>query len=408
MVLYYYTTSAMSRSRNWIFKLRGDVEIERAIIIKKAKDNHLNHVTFLQLSKDNNVARGLVVLKNQVRHSVVMKMFAALDVELVNSLKEIMNSMGMIIFTYGKLLNKHEKRLASKASSYSQAVQHMAEKPLIPEHEVNFEIVYNIIASAETEAEGMLKIFEDLPLCKHLIIPAVKRFKLKKEQLGHMQRVAESQKIVWKKWQQELLIELEGFPDQRKVLWYFDPVGNTGKTFFAKWHNDLINNTAVVQSGRRHDILYILSKRTEDIKTVIMDLTRSGEDEVDYNVIESIKNGYFQSGKYDSRFVSIPTPHLVVFANFRPKTAQLSLDRWDIRSLIKNGDNIRIHRNNHIDFSQPAAHGNLNTCTRHHKLNCGHRLCMRKRRITKKHADITGDIDDSNTADDSESDDMMC
>ena len=26
----------------------------------------------------------------------------------------------------------------------------------------------------------------------------------------------------------------------------------------------------------------------------------------------------------------------------------------------------------------------------------------------KKHADITGDIDDSNTADDSESDDMMC
>ena len=64
-----------------------------------------------------------------------------------------------IIFTYEKLLNKHEKRLASNASSYSHAVQHIAEKPLMPENEPKFEIVYNIIASSETEAEGMLKVF---------------------------------------------------------------------------------------------------------------------------------------------------------------------------------------------------------------------------------------------------------
>ena len=42
---------------------------------------------------------------------------------------------------------------------FRHAVQHMAEKPLMPENEPKFEIVYNIIASSETEAEGMLKVF---------------------------------------------------------------------------------------------------------------------------------------------------------------------------------------------------------------------------------------------------------
>ena len=177
----------MSFSRNWLFSLSG--EDEQAIIIKKAKDNALQNVTCLKLFKNNNnTTRALIVLKTQVRKSAVRKMFHAADIEPVSSPKEVLNSMGKAIFGYGKLLNKDEKKLASKASSYSQAVQYMAEKPLIPEDEPKFELVYNIIATAETEAEGMLKVFEDFPLWKHLIIPAMRRLKLKKSKWNILRR----------------------------------------------------------------------------------------------------------------------------------------------------------------------------------------------------------------------------
>ena len=115
----------------------------------------------------------------------------------------------------------------------------------------------------------MLKIFEDLPLCKHLIIPAVKRYKLKKSQLDYIQRKEESKDIVWKEWQQELLSELETCPNPRKIIWYYDPVGNTGKTFFAKWRYQMDICTAVVQGGQAKDICHIISKRTDDTNTII-------------------------------------------------------------------------------------------------------------------------------------------
>ena len=130
----------MSRSRNWIFKL--DEEIQYHLITKKVKDGKVKNITFLQLAIDTDVTKGLVVMKNRVRKSAVRKMFSVIDVELVTTPKEVMNSMGTIIFTYGKLLNKHEKRLTSKASSYSHTVQHLAEKILIPEDEPKFELVY--------------------------------------------------------------------------------------------------------------------------------------------------------------------------------------------------------------------------------------------------------------------------
>ncbi len=318
----------MAYSRNWTFTFSGDDEL--AILMNKTKDNIvLDKITFLQLSQN----KCLVVFKNQVRKSAVRKLFSATDAKSLPSPKEFRDSMGEVAFSYGKLLNKYEKKLANKSTNYCKIVQDFSKTALVPEDDPKFDIVYDIIASADTIEEGMLKIYEDLPLCKHLIYAALKRFRLKKTQTYNTNSRAEAEAIIWRPWQQELLKEIEASPDPRKIIWYYDSVGNNGKSFFAKWRYQLDQSTVVLQSGKSKDIYHIIAKHAHDIKTVIFDFTRSAENGINYNVIESIKNGYFQSGKYDSQFICIPTPHIVVFANFNANFMKLSTDRWDIRQL---------------------------------------------------------------------------
>ena len=194
----------MSRSRNWEFTLRG--EDGQAIITRQAKNNDLNNVTFLQICKN----KGLVVFKTQVRQSVVRKLLGVTDITSVSSPKHFRDSMGEVIsFTYGKLLNKHQKKVANKATNYVGAVQDFAKKALVPEEDPEFDTVYNIIVSAETVEAGMLKVLEDLPHCRNLIACAVRRYKLKQDQILHFENKEKSKSIVWMPWQQALLQELE-------------------------------------------------------------------------------------------------------------------------------------------------------------------------------------------------------
>ena len=147
-------------------------------------------------------------------------------------------------------------------------------------------------------------------------------------------------------WQLELQKELKTDPDPRKIFWYFDLIGNTGKTYFAKLTYQLDKFTAVVQGGQAKDIYHIISKRANDTKTVILDMSRSSQYLIDYNLIENVKNGYFQSGKYNSTMTIMPIPHIVVFANFRPNINKLSLDRWDVRRLSKKDKKIIVYKYN--------------------------------------------------------------
>ena len=95
----------MTLSRNWVFTLSG--KDEQAIITKQSKGNELNNVTFLRLCNNN----GLIVMKNVVRGSAIRKMFSVVNVKPVSSPKIIRDSMGEVTFSYGSLLNKHQKKL---------------------------------------------------------------------------------------------------------------------------------------------------------------------------------------------------------------------------------------------------------------------------------------------------------
>jgi len=131
-------------------------------------------------------------------------------------------------------------------------------------------------------------------------------------------------------WEQELLNELNKVPDKRKIIWYVDPIGGTGKSTFAKY---------LLTQG---DCAYFTNAKSADIahayngeRIAIFDFTRSVEGRINYEIIESIKNGVVFSAKYNSGLKVNATPHIICFSNFNPEQCKLSQDRWDLRTLSK-------------------------------------------------------------------------
>lgn len=127
-------------------------------------------------------------------------------------------------------------------------------------------------------------------------------------------------------WQQQLLNECLEVPDDRKIVWYFDPDGGLGKSTISKYL--VRNHDAIVVGGAKRDILHAYDN--EEI--VIFDLSRTAEGRTSYSAMEDIKNGLFFVTKYTPHMHVRDYPcHVIVFANWLPDLDALSADRWDIR-----------------------------------------------------------------------------
>lgn len=139
-------------------------------------------------------------------------------------------------------------------------------------------------------------------------------------------------------WQRELVEELKGEVNRRKVPWYYDPEGGAGKseltTYIEQNYKGVIS---CVATGGEKDILYTIGKSIIESgmhpRVIILDLTRRAEVREIYSPIEMMKNGKIYSVKYEGMMIKIKHPHVVVFSNFLPNISQLSKDRWDIRKL---------------------------------------------------------------------------
>jgi len=137
-------------------------------------------------------------------------------------------------------------------------------------------------------------------------------------------------------WQTELLAELRGPPDERRITWYCDDFGGSGKTAFCKFALATFPSALFFSGGNFRDISHSVCKSTRTPTVVIVNLPRSSEGKVSYGAIEAIKDGIIQSGKYEGGFRLFAPPHVVIMSNFMPQLDQLSMDRWDIRILANN------------------------------------------------------------------------
>lgn len=135
-------------------------------------------------------------------------------------------------------------------------------------------------------------------------------------------------------WQSDVLSVISGEPDDRKIYWYWEATGGTGKTSLAK--HICLSRNALVLSGKAADVKCGVSQHLEkhkEIDVVIFDFVRSNEDFISYEAIEAVKNGIFFSGKYESSMQVFNSPHVICMANFPPEESKLSSDRWIIQHI---------------------------------------------------------------------------
>lgn len=138
---------------------------------------------------------------------------------------------------------------------------------------------------------------------------------------------------VLREWQGELEAELDSEPDNdRCVLFYVDPQGNAGKSFFCRYYIEKNPDKAQYLSvARASDLAYAV----DPSKSVFLINAGRGHMEfLSYPLLEAIKDKMLFSGKYQSQVKRwYKNTHVVVFSNEYPDMNKLSEDRYIIREI---------------------------------------------------------------------------
>lgn len=139
-----------------------------------------------------------------------------------------------------------------------------------------------------------------------------------------------------KEWQQELEDELNDEADARKIIFYVDPDGAAGKSWFVSyWLSAHRGECQKFGVSKRDDIAHGVKIQT---KYFFFDVPRGTMEHLQYSALEMIKDRLVWSPKYASVCKELQhRPHIVVMCNEQPDTSKLSNDRFDIRYLGPDG-----------------------------------------------------------------------
>ncbi len=168
----------------------------------------------------------------------------------------------------------------------------------------------------------------------HGNIPEASRYKPR--ELRVME--AEYKNVVWRPWQKNVIDIIEGPVDPRKVHWFWEPEGNSGKSYLTKWL--YMNFKCIVGGGKKADVFHQVAMAFEksddaDPELILVDIPRDALKWVNYGALEALQNGMVNSGKYDGGQFAWVKPHVIVFANEEPDYAAMSMDRWSVKRLRK-------------------------------------------------------------------------
>jgi len=134
-----------------------------------------------------------------------------------------------------------------------------------------------------------------------------------------------------RKWQQKLNHELLLPPDNRRIIFVVDYIGNSGKSWFSRYYCGIHENAQILVPTKKADMAFALRS---DIRVLFLDAPRSKQGEfIQYDFLEELKNGMVMSSKYESYMKTFEPVHVVVMMNERPDENKLSQDRYDIREL---------------------------------------------------------------------------
>jgi hypothetical protein len=175
------------------------------------------------------------------------------------------------------------------------------------------------------EVKMKLILKKTLPIVQKIILPETKlQSKLSFHNQVKASILEEYQDVVWKPWQQKVFDIINGEPDQSAIDWFWEPTGNTGKTYLAKFIG-LTYKECVLSNGSQSVLFGQVRGRIKSgimPKCVIIDLARS--EKMNYSALNEIKDGRCGMGYMFER------PHVIVFASCKPNMKMISAGKWNI------------------------------------------------------------------------------
>ena len=139
-----------------------------------------------------------------------------------------------------------------------------------------------------------------------------------------------------KPWQNELMKYIQ--PHDREIIWVVGKDGDEGKNWFQKYVKSVYGSRKVV-SGiniKNNSANIFQALRKCSIVTVDIFLCNVGKskykfDPINYDALESIKDGEALASKYDSQHLKIRVPNVVmVFSNSPPDVKELAKARFKV------------------------------------------------------------------------------
>lgn len=211
---------------------------------------------------------------------------------------------------------------------------HLLKDKMSPEEIINkiqdCKTTVDVIKTFFTESESGKRNWQDLEsinrLRQQLPSEEDELFSLNPEELNYP-------------WQVKLLDQLQ-YPcpkDNRKIIWYVDTKGNTGKTELGGSLSDRYpEKYQMIQGiGKYADFCMNLKgfrNKGWNGHCLFVNLARTIEQQEGfYTSLEAAKDGRITCNKYEGGNTRWRSGYVVVFANWYPKKDKLSDDRWDIR-----------------------------------------------------------------------------
>jgi len=141
-------------------------------------------------------------------------------------------------------------------------------------------------------------------------------------------------------WQLEIeKIVTDSEPDGRTVHWYYDKIGNNGKSAFCKYMF-IKHNCMVIRGGKMSDVVNIVYNTDMDkVPALIIDIPRKNGNSISHAAIECILDGMITNTKFETGCKCFNPPHVIIFSNFPPESKKdFSIDRWHITNINDDTD----------------------------------------------------------------------
>ncbi len=120
-------------------------------------------------------------------------------------------------------------------------------------------------------------------------------------------------------------------PNHRIIHWFYDHIGESGKTVNAK---QLVfeHNSFYTTGGKANDIYHAYNREPIAVLNICASQNKECIDHL-YKILEEFKDGIFTSGKYGSTTKIFKSPLVIVFSNELPDETKMKKNRLQIHNI---------------------------------------------------------------------------